>query len=134
MPLVENPGSPLVGRLQGVHLFHFDGAPCAQRVRFALHEKGLTRGREVRFDDATDAACTGEDGAWVSRAVSLIKKDHLTPAYAAIQPNLVVPALVHDGRLHVESMDIIEYLDDTFGGAPLVPRGDSEIARALTQA
>ena len=125
MALVEQPASPLVGRLRGVHLFHFGGAPCAQRVRFALHEKGLARGREVRFDDEADAACAGEDGAWVSRTVSLIKKDHLTPAYAAIQPNLVVPALVHDGRLHLESMEIIEYLDEAFGGTPLVPAAGS---------
>lgn len=56
MARVENPKSPLVGKLKGVHLFHFDGAPCAQRVRFALREKGLRRGREIRFDDDSDAA------------------------------------------------------------------------------
>ena len=51
MTRVENPKSPIVAKLEGVHLFHYDGAPCAQRVRFALHEKGLVRGREGRFDD-----------------------------------------------------------------------------------
>ena len=133
--LVRNPASPLVPRLKGLHLFHFDGAPCAQRVRFALYEKGLVRGREVRFDADDPAACEGEDGAWVSREVSLVRKDHLTPAYAQIQPNLVVPALVHDGVLHIESMDIVAYLDSAFGGQPLVPAPGSAAnaeAQALT--
>ena len=73
MPLIENPASPVPGQLQGLHLFHYDGAPCAQWVRFAL---------------------------------------------------------VHDGRLYLESLDIIEYLDETFGGTRLVP-SDPE-ARAAT--
>ena len=108
MALVEQPESPIVSKLKGVHLFHYDGAPCAQRVRFALHEKGLVRGREVRFDADDAASCAAQPGAWVSRQVSLVKKEHLTEAYSKIQPNLVVPALVHDGRLHIESMEIIE--------------------------
>ncbi|MEP4485617.1 MAG: glutathione S-transferase family protein [Halioglobus sp.] len=136
MALVENPKSPIVGKIKGIHLFHYDGAPCAQRVRFALHEKGLTRGREVKFDADDAASCAAQDGAWVSRQVSLVKKEHMTEVYSLIQPNLVVPALVHDGKLHVESMEIIEYLDDAFGGAPLVPKQDSaamEDAIALTK-
>ena len=135
MALVEHPRSPIVSKLKGVHLFHYDGAPCAQRVRFALHEKGLVRGREVTFDADDAASCAAQNGAWVSRQVSLVKKEHLTEAYSQIQPNLVVPALVHDGRLHIESMEIIEYLDEAFGGTPLVPKQDGAVmedAVALT--
>lgn len=135
MAVIEKPASSLVGKLQGVHLFHFDGAPCAQRVRFALHEKGLIRGREVKFDADDAASCKGEEGAWVSRQVSLVKKEHLTEAYGQIHPNLVVPALVHDGVLHIESMEIVEYLDEAFGGEPLVPKHSPELmadAQALT--
>ncbi len=132
---IENPKSPIVGKLQGIHLFHYDAAACAQRVRFALHEKGLVRGREVKFDADDPTSCAGQDGAWVSRQVSLAKKEHLTETYAQIQPNLVVPALVHDGELHIESMDIIAYLDEVFGGTPLLPKHDAELmadAQALT--
>jgi glutathione S-transferase len=122
MPKIEQPKSRIPGALQGLHLFHFDGAPCAQRVRFALGEKGLARGREEKFDSVTPSAIKGENGRWVSRVVSLIRKQHLTPTYAEIHPNMVVPALVHDGSLYLESMDIIEYLDDAFGGTPLIPK------------
>ena len=128
MAVVPNPASEIVPKLEGIHLFHFDGAPCAQRVRFALHEKGLLRGREVPFDAQDQDAVKGESGRWVSRQVSLVKKQHMTETYAKIQPNLVVPALVHDGVLHVESMDIIEYLDEAFGGAPLAPKDNVELA------
>ncbi|MFT7244472.1 MAG: glutathione S-transferase [Candidatus Azotimanducaceae bacterium] len=125
MAIIKNPENPIVEALEGLHLFHYDGAPCAQRVRFALGEKGLVRGREERFDDGRPSACVAESGAWVSRTVSLPKKEHMSPAYAGIHANLVVPALVHDGVLHVESVDIIEYLDEAFGGDLLVPRQDA---------
>ncbi|GAA6153542.1 glutathione S-transferase family protein [Pseudoteredinibacter isoporae] len=132
---VENPKSPIIKKLEGIHLFHYDAAPCAQRVRFALHEKGLVRGREVKFNAIDAASCRGEDHTWVSRKVSLAKKEHLSETYAQIQPNLVVPALVHDGELHIESMDIVAYLDEAFGGSPLVPKHDPDLmadAQALT--
>lgn len=127
MPLVENSPSEIVPKLTGLHLFHFDGAPCAQRVRFALAEKGLRRGKEIAFDADSPRACTAAAGTWTSRIISLVKKDHLSEFYSQIQPNLVVPALVHDGNLWIESMDIIEYLDDAFGGERLVPSDDQAI-------
>jgi len=34
---------------------------------------------------------------------------------------MVVPALVYDGKLYLESMDIIQYLDQAFGGSPFIP-------------
>jgi glutathione S-transferase len=129
MPLIDQPASDIPAQLQGLHLFHYDAAPCAQRVRFALGEKGLSRGREEKFDSVSPSSVLGEDGKWVSRLISLPKKDHITQAYADIHPNMVVPALVHDGRLYLESMDIIAYLDDAFGGTLLVPT-DPELRMA----
>ncbi|MCP4121324.1 MAG: hypothetical protein GY751_06185, partial [Bacteroidetes bacterium] len=108
--------------MNGLHLFHFDGAPCAQRVRFALGEKGLSRGREEKFDSISSEAVKDGADSWVSRKVSLPKKEHMSKIYADIHPNMVVPALVHNGELYLESMDIIEYLDDAFGGTPLIPK------------
>jgi len=130
MTIIENPVSNLPAKLQGLHLFGFSGAPCAQRVRFALGEKGFTRSKDIPWNS--------EEGEWlraanettyVSRNVSLPKKQHVSKEYAAIHPNMVVPALVHDGVLHIESMDIIRYLDKTWPENKLIP-DDSE-ARSI---
>ena len=64
---------------------------CSQKVRICLHEKRLAFS-EVRLD--------------------LFKGDQLTPEYKALNPNGVVPTLVHDGQPIVDSSVIIEYLDE----------------------
>lgn len=121
MPLLESSSSTLVPQLSGLHLFGFDGAPCSQRVSFTLAEKGLIRARSVRWGDVSQRACHAPEGRYVFHVVSLIRKDHLTADYAAIQPNMVVPALVHDGRVIIESMDIVDHLDRLFPAPALVP-------------
>ncbi len=121
MALIENPASPLVSRLEGFHLFGFDAAPCSQRVSFALAEKGLLRGRRVKYLADSPRDLVAAEGTYTFRHVSLIRHDNLTAEYAAIQPNMVVPALVHDGRLHIESMEIIRYLDEVRSGSRLLP-------------
>lgn len=128
MAVIEHPTSPLVAKLKGLHLFGFDGAPCSQRVAFALAEKGLRRGRTVAWSSEQPDTLTAPGGTYTFRPVSLIKKDHLSPAYAAIQPNMVVPALVHDGVVHIESMEIIDYLDTFPGTEPLTPRDPATAA------
>lgn len=116
-------------KLRGVHLFHYGIAACAQRVRFALAEKGLRRGRDVPWRSDDDSTLAPPDHrTYVSRPVSLARKEHLTAAYAAIHPNMVLPALVHDGVLHIESVDIVEYIDRTWPDPPLVPRDPAAAA------
>lgn len=133
MARIEHPKSPIPRQLKGLHLFHFDSAPCAQRVRFALGEKGLSRGREEKFDDISATAVASDEGHWVSRIVSLPKKQHMTQVYAGIHSNMVVPALVHDGQLYLESMDIIQYIDEAFSGLGprLLPKNQTQRRSAL---
>ena len=121
MAIIQNSQSTLVPRLRGVHLFGFDGAPCSQRVSFALAEKGLKRVRTVRWDSEAADTLEAPPGGYIFRPVSLIKQAHLSPAYAAIQPNMVVPALVQDGTLVVESMDIVDFIDARWPQPALVP-------------
>ncbi|SLN65277.1 glutathione S-transferase family protein [Roseisalinus antarcticus] len=66
---------------------------CSQRVRYALHAKGLT------FDEIK---------------LDLFSGDQLKPEYLAINPNGVVPTMVHDGRVITDSAVILEYLEDVF--------------------
>tara|TARA_R110002096_G_scaffold49157_1_gene130149 strand:- start:13024 stop:13941 length:918 start_codon:yes stop_codon:yes gene_type:complete len=121
MGIIEQPPSPLVPRLAGVHLFGFDGAPCSQRVSFALAEKGLKRCGRAPWADDKPGSLSAPPGHYLFREVSLIKHENMTAAFAQIQPNMVIPALVHDGRLVIESMDIIDYLDKVWPENPLFP-------------
>lgn len=64
---------------------------CSQRVRYALHAKGLPFD-EVRLD--------------------LFSGDQLRPEYLALNPNGVVPTMVHGGAVIVDSAVILEFLED----------------------
>jgi maleylacetoacetate isomerase len=58
------------------------------------------------------------------------------PEYRAINPQALVPTLLHGHRLLRQSMAIIEYLDETWPDPPLLPATarDRARARALAQA
>lgn len=81
-------------------LYHGLASTCSKKVRLALYEKGLD---------------------FESRLLDLQKFEQHDPAYLAINPNGVVPALVHDERPIIESSIIAEYIDDTFPGLSLTP-------------
>jgi len=72
------------------------------RVRIALNLKGL---------------------AFRQQAVHLLRdggEQHL-PAYRAVNPLGLVPALAHGERVIVQSVAICEYLEETFPAPPLLP-------------
>jgi glutathione S-transferase len=83
-----------------LELHHFNLSTCSQKVRLVLAEKGL---------------------AWKSHPVDLLRNEQLRPEYLALNPNGVVPTLVHDGHVVIESSVIIEYVDDAFPAPPLRP-------------
>ena len=81
-------------------LYDSPGSPCARRVRIVLLEKGL---------------------AWTTRLVDLTKMEQKRPEYLALNPNGVVPTLLHGEHVIYESNVITEYLDDVFPEPPLYP-------------
>jgi glutathione S-transferase len=81
-------------------LHHAWRSSASRRVRLCLEEKGL---------------------AYESHPVDLAKLEHHSPEYLRINPNGVVPALIHDGRPLHESGTICEYLDEAFPEPPLRP-------------
>ena len=91
-----------------LELYHFNDSVCAQKVRVVLAEKGLE---------------------WVPHHVDLMKLENLEPSYLELNPQGVVPTLVHDGHVVTESTDIIEYLDDHFPEPPLRPSGAESLRR-----
>lgn len=90
---------------KGLHLFHFWGSSCSQKARIFLRLKGAD---------------------WTSHALSLPKSENLTPYYLGINPRGLVPCLIDDGAVHIESNDIILYLEDRLDGPPLVPEDARE--------
>jgi len=94
---------PDVPGMKGLHLFHFVLSNCSQRARLGLEEKGLE---------------------WTSHHMNLAANEHVTTDYQRINPNGVVPTLVHDGQVVIESNDILLYLDAHFPEPPLQPTDD----------
>ena len=91
-----------------LELYHNDMSSCSAKTRFALAEKGLD---------------------WHAHHLDLRAGDQQKPDYVELNPNAVVPTLVHDGRVIIESTVINEYLDDAFPGPALRPEGGHDQAR-----
>ncbi len=98
---------------KGVHLFHFMSSSCSQKTRIFLTEKGVE---------------------WESHPINLPAHENFTDWYLGINPRGLVPTLVHDGDVHIESNDIMRYIDDTFDGPKLFPQDEASLAYALASA
>jgi len=95
---------------KGVHLLHFSGSSCSQKVRIFLNLKGIK---------------------WESHPIDLHGNENFQPWFLGINPRGLVPVLVHDGVVHIESNDIIAYLEKTFPEPKLVPAGYENEVEAL---
>jgi glutathione S-transferase len=89
-------------------LYHGDTSVCSQKVRLALTEKQLE---------------------WDAVFIDLGKGDQFDPDYMKLNPNAVVPTLIHDGNVIIESSMINEYVDDAFPDVPLRPAQPYDRAR-----
>lgn len=89
-------------------LYHANHSTCSQKVRLCLAEKGLK---------------------WESQKVNLATNEHLAPEYLRLNPNGVVPTLVHDGAVITDSGVICEYLEEVFPEKPLLPGDPVERAK-----
>lgn len=100
-----------------LELYHDNISVCAQKVRLVLAEKGTK---------ATEHHLSLRDG------------DQQQPDYVKLNPEAVVPTLVHDGVMVTESTVIAEYLDEVFAERSLWPayaggraRGEEELQRII---
>jgi len=59
--------------------------------------------------------------------------EQLMPAYKALNPQALVPALEDNGRVLTQSLAIIEYLDETHPTPPLLPKdpADKALVRSM---
>ncbi|PSW62018.1 glutathione S-transferase family protein [Photobacterium kishitanii] len=99
------PKNKSVENFIGLHLYHTGFSNCSMRVRIALEEKGLP---------------------WTSHLIDLSKGENLTLDYIGINPNAVVPTLVDNGVVIIDSADIIDYLDKTYSPTSLRPQSETE--------
>jgi glutathione S-transferase len=72
-------------------LYNAPQSTCSQKVRICLWEKNLP---------------------FAEKKLDLFKGDQLTPEYKKLNPNGVVPTLIHDDEIIIDSSVIIEYLDE----------------------
>jgi glutathione S-transferase len=90
-------------------LYHGRTSVCSVKARLALAEKN------VDFE---------------SRLMTL-RGDQFDPDYVKLNQNAVVPTLVHDGNVVIESTVIMHYVDEAFPGVSLMPA--DPLARAKTR-
>jgi glutathione S-transferase len=91
-----------------LELYNFPASTCSLKVRLCLAEKNLD---------------------WIDHKLTPGGLDHLTPEYLAMNPNGVVPTLLHDGEAIIDSSVIIEYLDEIYPDVKLSPDDPKERAR-----
>ena len=99
MPVYENT-DPGIKSMKGLHVYHYFLSNCAQRVTLALEEKRQN---------------------WTPHAINLFTQENTSDEYFRINPKGLVPALVHDGIVVTESMDILRYIEKHFPDPPLYP-------------
>ena len=93
-----------------LYLYHSTTSVCAIKVRLTLDEKGL---------------------AYDGKLLNLRVGEQHAPDYVKLNPNHVVPTLIHDGKVIIEFTLIIEYLDEMFPASPLMPA--DPYARAIAR-
>jgi maleylpyruvate isomerase len=95
-------------------LYDYHRSSAAFRVRIALNLKRLSAERAF---------------------IHLRRNDQSAPAYLALNPQGLVPALDEDGQIFTQSLAIIEYLDETHPEPALLPGhpGDRARVRGLAQ-
>ena len=83
-----------------ITLYHHGSSVCAAKVRIVLAEKSVP---------------------WDGVYVDILRGDQFAPDYVQLNAKAVVPTLVHDGKVVIESTVIAEYLDEVFPAPSLKP-------------
>ena len=84
---------------QGIHLIHFSGSSCSQKLRIYLNYKKIK---------------------WQSHSVNIATGQNYSNWFLGINPRGLLPVLVDDGRVIIESNDIIQYLENKFPQPTLI--------------
>jgi maleylacetoacetate isomerase len=96
-------------------LYTYFRSTAAYRVRIALNLKGLSY-------EAVTKDLRGPTS------------EHRRSEYLALNPQGLIPALEHEGRVFAQSLAIIEYLDERFPSPPLLPVAPADRAAVRAMA
>eukprot|EP01084_Bolivina_argentea_P028168 52364_1 len=92
---------------KGVHLYSYQASLCSRKVRLFLALKNVQ---------------------YTLHNVDIgPKAENHTPYFLGINPRGLVPVLIHNGNVHIESNDIMKYIDETFDGPKLMPHKYNDI-------
>lgn len=91
-----------------LELYHHGSSVCAAKVRLALAEKSLD---------------------WVSHYVDILRGEQFAPQFLRLSPKAVVPVLIDDGAVILESTVICEYAEEAYPDHPIYPRSPLERAQ-----
>ena len=98
---------------KGIHLFHFRGSSCSQKLRIYLNLKKIN---------------------WTPHSVNLAAGKNYSDWFLGINPKGLIPVLVDNGHVEIESNDILEYLEKKFPGESLsLPSNQLQIKKLLKE-
>mgnify|MGYP001161077039 FL=1 len=96
---------------KGIHLLNFKFSACSTKARIYMNLKKIS---------------------YHSHQINLSKGENFSEWFQGINPRSLVPVLIHNGEVHIESNDILLYLEDKFEANPLIPvREKDEVEKLL---
>ena len=95
---------------KGLHLLNFRTSSCSQKLRIYLNLKKID---------------------WTSHSVNLAAGKNYTEWFLGINPKGLIPVLVDNGHVEIESNDILMYLEKKFPQNPLVDELQQENMNTL---
>ena len=95
---------------KGVHLLNYQFSACSMKTRIYLNLKKIP---------------------FTSHQINLSAGENFSEWFQGINPRSLVPVLIHDGEVHIESNDILEYLEGCYKEFPIIPENMEEEIKEL---
>jgi len=85
---------------KGIHLLNYQFSACSMKTRIYMNLK------KIEFK---------------SHQINLSMGENFSDWFQGINPRSLVPVLIHKGEVHIESNDILQYLESIYKENPLIP-------------
>ena len=95
---------------KGIHLLHAATSSCSQKTRIFLNLKAID---------------------WTSHLIDIANGENHEPWFLGVSARGLVPVLIDNGNVHIESNDILLYLEEKFPAPPLLPKAEDGTAKEL---